>query len=85
MTTTIKATITERGNGLPDVGDYVPGDDGQLYRVVAIDSNIQTGRRPGEGNWTRARVELADWSDCEESEEHSASCTLDEGPSEDQA
>jgi hypothetical protein len=65
------ATLNERGNGLPDAGDYVPGDDGQLYRVVETASTIHAGS-PGAGNYVYARVELADWSDCEEGEEHSA-------------
>jgi hypothetical protein len=58
-----EATIEERGNGFPDVGDYVPGDDGQLYRIDALDGRIQTGRAPGAANWVRATVTLADWDD----------------------
>ena len=63
----MQATITERGNGFPAAGDYVPGDDGELYRVVGIGSRIQTGRA-GQGNWVTAEVELASWSDCDEDE-----------------
>lgn len=69
-------TINECGNGLPDVGDYVPGNDGNLYRVVSLDSRIQTGR-PGQGNWIRATVELADWDDCDEGDESDAQAVLD--------
>lgn len=67
MTTdsTIEATISERGNGFPDPGDYVPGDDGQLYRVVSLGGTIHTGCRSGQSNYMYARVELADWSDTE--------------------
>ncbi len=68
----ITATISERGNGLPDAGDYVPGDDGELYEVVSVDNNIQTGRSPGEGNWIHAHVRLVDWSDCAEGSEFQA-------------
>jgi hypothetical protein len=67
----MECVIRERGNGLPDVGAYVPGHDGQLYRVVEI-GRIETGRSPGAGNWMRAMVELADWDDCDESEESTA-------------
>jgi hypothetical protein len=75
MPTTIRATIYEAGNGLPDAGDYVPGDDGNLYRVVSTDSRIQTGS-PGVGNHVAATVELADWSDCDEDDQHPSRCVL---------
>jgi hypothetical protein len=39
----INATISECSNGLPSSGDYVPGDDGNLYRVLAIVGQIHTG------------------------------------------
>lgn len=61
----IRAIITEAGNGFPEAGDYVSGDDGNLYRVITHDSRIQTGQSPGAGNWIRAIVELADWDDVE--------------------
>jgi hypothetical protein len=61
---TARATITERGNGFPDVGDLVPGDDGELYRVCSFEGPIHTDR-PGAGNYRYATVELADWSDTE--------------------
>lgn len=72
----IACTISERGNGLPDVGDYVGGDDGELYEIVSMGSTIHTGRA-GEGNYVFARVELADWADVEEDEVHTAAATLD--------
>jgi hypothetical protein len=60
----MKATIRECGNGFPSKGDYVPGDDCSLYRVVETSSNIHTGRPYlGEGNWIEAVVEEADWDD----------------------
>lgn len=71
------ATLSERGNGLPDVGDYVPGDDGQLYRVTER-GQLNTGLRPGESNWCRAVVELVDWSDCPDGEEHTAQAIVSE-------
>lgn len=67
------ATIYERGNGFPDVGDYVPGSDGNLYKVVKL-GRIETGRSPGASNWMLAKVELAEWSDCEDEEEFPALC-----------
>jgi hypothetical protein len=70
-TETTEVRIVEQGNGLPDVGDYVPGPDGELYRVVAFhDGYIQTGRWPGEGDWIRAHVVRAALDDCAEGEEH---------------
>jgi len=59
----MKATIEERGNGLPDQGSYVAGDDGELYLIVEISTTIHTGNN---GNWVHARVELADWDDVSE-------------------
>jgi hypothetical protein len=67
-------TIQERGNGLPDVGDYVSDGD-QLYRVESIDSRIQIGQ-PGESNWVYATVVAVDWSECSASDEHTASATI---------
>lgn len=68
MTDTWNAEIVEQGNGLPDAGLYVAGDDGQLYQIIKIESRINTGRAPGQGNWCRAAVTLADWSDVDEDE-----------------
>lgn len=62
------ATIVEQGNGLPDRGLYVSGDDGDLYEIVEIDTRIQTGAAPGQGNWCNAHVERAEWDDVEEDE-----------------
>jgi hypothetical protein len=73
---TSAATITERGNGLPDVGDYVPGTDGELYRIVSMESAIHTDGAGG-GMWVRAQVDLADWADCAEEDEHTASCAVE--------
>lgn len=72
---TTPATITEHGNGFPEVGDYVPGDDGELYRIVAFQSRIST-QSAGQGNTIQAELELADWDDCDEDDVHSASATL---------
>lgn len=70
------ATIYERGNGFPDVGDYVPGDDGNLYLVTAMGPRILTGG-PGVSNHIPyCEVDLADWSDCEEGDEFSAQAVL---------
>lgn len=58
------ATIYERGNGFPEVGDYViAGDDGtELFRIVALGSNIDTRSAWGNSIW--AEIESADWDDC---------------------
>jgi len=60
----INATIIERGNGMPDVGTLVPGNDGNLYRIETSIGHIQTGG-PGEGYRMAVTVSLADWSDAE--------------------
>ena len=65
-------TIEERGNGLPDVGDYVPGDDGNLWRIVSLIGSIQTGRYAGASNWVRATAEMVGWDDCEEENQFAA-------------
>lgn len=74
----VAATIVEAGNGFPDVGDYVPGDDGELYRVVTRGRNITT-HGPGAGDQCHGYVlELADWSDAESDDEvHPCSARLD--------
>jgi hypothetical protein len=81
-TTGPNATIEERGNGFPPVGSYVPGDDGNLYRVVSFHGPIQTGRGAGAANWVRATVEPADWEDCPEGEEFPAMAIVGNGVSE---
>lgn len=63
---TIKATITELGNGLPDPGNLVPGDDGNLYHVIST-GHICTGSC-GSGDYIHAEVELADWDNLDEDE-----------------
>ena len=68
---TFEVTICERGNGFPDDGDYVPGDDGELYKIVKCGNNIFTGNRPGASNYIYATVTLADWDDCSEEDIHS--------------
>jgi hypothetical protein len=69
------AIIKERGNGFPDVGDYVAGAEGEVYSVTEFRGPIQTS---GGGNWIRAVVELADWSDVTDDNEPICGCTLDD-------
>lgn len=77
----MNATISERGNGFPSAGDYVPGDDGELYQVLSIGSRIHTEPGgSGGANWVTAQVELADWSDCDNSAEFPALCVLESEP-----
>ena len=60
---TILATIAERGNGFPGPHDYVPGDDGELYRVVRAGARIET-QGAGAGNRCAGYLlALADWDD----------------------
>ena len=71
----MKAIITERGNGFPGIGDYVAGDDGEVYRVVRCHSGrISTGQS-GSGNSIRAEVELADWDDIDDEAEGDMTCS----------
>ena len=71
----MKAIIHEMGNGLPDADNYVPGNDGELYYVVSLIGSIQTGG-PGGGNWIRADVDPADWTDCTKEDEFPAQVIL---------
>lgn len=72
----VEATIRERGNGLPDVGDYVAGDDGQLYEVVETTGGIHCSPSgSGGGTYMHARVRLADWDDLSDDEADDVTCT----------
>jgi len=64
--------IRARGNGYPSAGAYVPGNDGSLYRVVHASSSIHIDDSRARGNYIHATVELAEWSDCSESEQFAA-------------
>ena len=70
------ATIIERGNGMPNVGSLVPGDDGELYRIETSTGHIQTGGT-GEGYRMAVTVSLADWNDTESDDDvFPCSCIL---------
>lgn len=73
----MNATVHERGNGLPDVGDFVAGDDGEVYVVTALIGPIHTGR-PGVANYMHAEVELADWRDVDDDNEPTCSAVLED-------
>jgi hypothetical protein len=68
------ATVYEMGNGFPGVDDYVPGDDGELYRITATDGRIST---TGMANNITAELELADWDDVEENDIFPARAVLE--------
>lgn len=53
--------LVERGNGFPGVGGLaVDLVSGEIWRVVSIDSGVQTGdRMRGEANYVRAAVTRA--------------------------
>jgi len=71
------ATIEEQGDGFPAVGDYCEGE-GQLWRVLETASRIQTGdAMRGDANYVYARVESADYTDCDESDVHTARVVTD--------
>jgi len=73
----IQVTIDEKGNGFPDVGDFVRGDDGNLYEVVSL-GRIHTGQRSGASNYIHAEVVLADWDDVDEEDEFPAQVIIPE-------
>ena len=66
-TTTRDATVYERGNGLPDVGDYVTDDEGNLWEIAGGRGRIETSGH--WGNHCDCQVIPADWDDLEEDEE----------------
>ena len=72
----MNATIYERGNGMPDVGDYVPGA-GALYRVLEC-GPVRAANYPGGSDWCLALVEAVEWDECPEGHEHPSSCVVDE-------
>ena len=72
-----KATIYERGNGFPEAGDYVAGDDGELYVVLTLGSGrIVTGSAGESSCIEGCTVALADWSDIDEDVEPEAWAVL---------
>jgi len=71
----VSSTIHERGNGFPDVGDFVAGNDGEVYRVVALDSRIHTST-PGANNYIYGTVEMADWADVTDRTEPKCSAVI---------
>lgn len=74
----IRATIEERGNGFAGLGEYVAGDDGEVYRVVTLlrHGHIET-HGPGAPNTIEAEVELADWDDVTDETEPYCSAVID--------
>lgn len=76
------AVISEAGNGLPDVGDYVAGDDGYLYRIITAGS-IRAASSPGGSDHFDALVQRVDWEACKEEDEFAAHCTLEQEDKED--
>ena len=69
-----RATIHERGNGWAAAGDYVAGDDGELYRITSIEGPIHTGGC-GAGNYVYAMVEWCDWADITDEEADNMVCS----------
>jgi hypothetical protein len=72
--------VQERGNGFPEVGDFVAGADGDVYRVQAFEGPIHTGPA-GSPNWLWAKLAPALW--CEVTDDTEPKCTVvleDDGP-----
>jgi hypothetical protein len=76
----LKAVVYQHGKHWPKPGDYVRDND-DVYRVVSIDSPIETGRVPGESYHVYATVARADWSAVAEQDEPECRCEIlrDEG------
>ena len=75
MTNQTDAIISEGGNGLPDVGDYIR-DGSNLYKITWLGPYIQTLQwRP---NFLYAKVVPADDEDCDEDDESTCSIELDD-------
>jgi len=73
-----RAEIIEQGNGLAGAGEYVAGDDGQVYVITdELGGRIRTGPA-GCGNRYDALVELAHWSDVSDDDEPYCSATISE-------
>lgn len=57
----IDAIIIEQGNGFPNVGDILWDNEGNVYRLIATDGRIHTGR--ASGNYIHGTLEAADDAD----------------------
>jgi hypothetical protein len=75
---TLKARIEERGNGFPRVGDFVAGNDGQVYRVVSISDRVQVPARRDMSNYLYGEVEAAEWVDVTDATDPVCSCRIEE-------
>ena len=74
MTNQTHAIISEGGNGLPDVGDFVGGSDGELYSISSH-GPIRCG---ANGRWYEAVIEPVEggWKSLEENEVFDAQCII---------
>lgn len=75
--TILNATIQERGAGFPDVGDFVAGDDGEVYRVVNLTGRIHTAEHAGAANYRHAEVSPASWQDVDDDNEPVCSAVIE--------
>lgn len=73
---TYDAIIHERGNGFPQVGEYVTGQDGKPYRIVRLIGPVLTGQRSGLPNRQYAILEGAGWDNITEEAEPYASAVI---------
>lgn len=71
----IECIIKEQGNGMPDVGDYIAGSGGSLYRIVSM-GRLEAGAYPGTPYWCHGTVERVEWDACTEDEQHTAFAEL---------
>lgn len=78
MSARIEATVYERGNGFPDVGDLVVEPvANEVYRIVELRGPIHTGPA-GAPNYIHALVEAADWDDVADDDEPSCGVSIDD-------
>lgn len=74
-----RGTIEERGNGFPDLGDYVKGDDGEVYVVRRLGRSIETGRTGNPNVIPGCDLELADWANVDDDTEPTCTVVLEKG------
>lgn len=76
MSSQYLATIRDEGNGIATSDEYV-SDGSDVWRIVRHVGPRQTGRSPGAGDWQRAVVEEADWSDVDDETEPYCSAVVE--------
>lgn len=65
------ATIEKLGDDFPATGDYVPGEDGNLYRVLSVSTPAP------HSVFAAAKLEKVSWDECPEGQEHQSEVLVD--------